>query len=457
MRRMSQFGRTRGLVAALEDSNIAPVAPAGDPALPDHANSLETDMLEVVDHAADIDAIVGEAQETAAVSEALEQIRDVLKVAAKEGGIDRHSAACVGIATQALYDRVGIRAQAMPALESFGGTSSRVSATRIAMESIGEQLKKIWEAIVNAFKKAIAWVVEFYQKVTGAATKMGARAEELKKRLVDLKGEAKEKELKNERLSKVLSTSKAAGDLAAADLLANMIHDFASGDTAKRQAEAVKAKVEKLNAGKDQGDNLTMAAYPSSEAYKDTGESAGKLKVFKSLELPGGKALMGHHAAAELSGDDAEAGLKEEKYFMGDFGKEEGEAKPLPVLTKETGEKVCDIVIKISKALGDAKKHADDMNAAKKSALDKAEQLGKAAGALGDDSADAKSFKKAQALAQNIARLADQPLASLSSFSITVAKTLNDYVEESIRAYSEEKKEAKPAEGAAAAPAAAAA
>lgn len=201
MRRMTQM--TKGLVAAMEDDAIAdvPVEEVGN-----NAESLETDLVEVADdqaEAASADAAVDQAVETA---EALESIAIALESSAAAGGLDKNAARALGIAVDHMYKQVGIASsvKSMPALEQFGGASSRTTATTLALEGIGEQIKKIWEAIVAAVTKAIAWVKERYVNLFGAANKLERRAKALAARADSTNGTMKEKTIDNERLFKSL-------------------------------------------------------------------------------------------------------------------------------------------------------------------------------------------------------------------------------------------------------------
>lgn len=187
MRRISGRG-----VVALEEEEVAAVAAAEAPAM-DNAESLETDMLEVSESAAEQGEEDAQVEEAAEVVEALESIAECLKVSAANGGLDRHSAAAIGVATQYMYSRVGIKSKSMPAMESFGGTSSRVGATQLAMEDIKDKAKEIWASIVAAFKRMLAWVTDHFNKIFGSAEKLQKRAQAVVKMAEDKNGKKAEK------------------------------------------------------------------------------------------------------------------------------------------------------------------------------------------------------------------------------------------------------------------------
>lgn len=462
MRRMNSYSG-KGLVAALEDENIAAL-PAGDPAVAigDNAESLETDMIEAGEVAADVDALTAETQETSDAAAALESIAIVLGESAKNGGMDRYSAACVGVAVDALYKRVGVTKKSFPAMESFGQTSTRIGATKVALEDIKEQLKKIWAAIVAAIEKAIAWVVEFYNKVTDAAAKLGKRAEALKEKAAKVKGEAKEKELENERLAKLLGSSKGAANSEVISATVKQVESCVNGESAEDSVKGGEAVLASL----DNADHV-ISTFKSEEVAKASGQEvsnpeaegyealAKNTKLQRSDELLGGAAMLVVTAKTGLAGQEAVEAYSHTRYSIGKFAPKKAlEGKKLPVLATSAVAGLCDQVITLSKSLVKVREEGKKRDEIKKKLLDKAKKLAAAADKLGDTD-DGKNLSAARTLAQTTARMADQPAATIAGYALSVGKGLLDYVEESLKAYSEKKEEPKPAEAAPAAAAAA--
>jgi hypothetical protein len=459
MRRLSQPVK---LVTALEEDGIqAPVSTVVE-APADNANSLETDLIEVADSGADIAEVQGEAEETSAVMEALDGIALCLGEAAKNGGLDRHSAQAVGIATEALYARVGIKRASFPALESFGGTSTRAAATKIAMEDIKEQMQKIWAAIVAAFEKVVAWIVDFYNKVTDAAGKLTKRGEELAKKATELKGEAKEKTITNERVAASLATSKGTADKAAIDHTVNLVKSAIGGEIAKKAEETSKNVIAAMDNVAKFVESFKMPAMGVGAMHKvdaaATGyEAAGEGVVcFRSDELVGGRTVLCYGPDAEAAGEAGVKAAAHSKYALAAFDpKKAPEAKELAVLSGADAAALANAAAELGKVLVAARDEGAKINESVKKMLEKAKSLGKAAAALDEKSEDAKNFKAAQTVAQFYARTANQPRATVASYGLSVGKSILDYVELSIKAYSakaEEKKDGdKPAETAPAA------
>lgn len=139
-------------------------------------DSLETRISEVSESAEEFVKNDEETGEIIEVANALESIADVLRISSANGGMDKISATGVSIAVQHLYDRVKLNKVAMPALESFGGTDSRITATYLAMESIVDHVKKIWKIIIEQIKKGIAIIGEFFDKIFSAWSKLKDRS-----------------------------------------------------------------------------------------------------------------------------------------------------------------------------------------------------------------------------------------------------------------------------------------
>jgi hypothetical protein len=453
---MRRISANIGLVAALENETPPVVdTPAAAPVVADNANSLETDMVEVADAGADVDALNSDIAETADVAEALESIAEVLGQAAKNGGIDRHSAAVVAVATDALYARVGVSTSRFPAMESFGSTSSKAAATKVAMEEIKETVKKIWDAIVAAFKRAIQFVIDFWNKVTDASGKMGKRAEELKKAAGELKGEMTEKEIKNDRIAASLDSSKGAGNAEIIGNLVKLVEDVNSGKNAEKTIVDGGNVAEALGASKEFVEKFSVkGGAPGANFSEVSGGTAPEgCAVYKSGELPGRKAVTAIGAKADATGEAAVKAYAESKYEIGAFdpAHKAEEHKPLATLDKAGITSMAEAAGAIAKALATGKQHADKMNEVKKKVAEKAEQLGKAAAALEEGSADAKAFADARRVAQAFVRLCDQPAVMITSYAISTGKALCDYAELSIKNYGEKKEEKKEEPAAAAA------
>lgn len=185
---MSLF--SRGIVAAMEDE-MANQELAIDEA---GADSMEADLVETVDMAADIDAGTNEMEQTVKDADQLERHVEVLTDAEGEGGASPELIEATEIAVEGIYNRLGIYGgTGIPALESFSTKSGRRRYTAEAIDEIKKKIKSIWEAVVNAFKKLVNYVKDFFSKLFDANKKMLSRVIALRTKLKNIKGTAKEK------------------------------------------------------------------------------------------------------------------------------------------------------------------------------------------------------------------------------------------------------------------------
>jgi hypothetical protein len=122
----------------------------------------ELALAEDISRKEEIDDDIDEAFD---VVEALGSIRAVLSSSLPNGGVDSNTAEVVKFATEHLYNRVGLKNTKKVSLESFTGTSRKL-ATEGMMDSIKENAKRIWEAIIAAIKKSIEWINSYIIKFT---------------------------------------------------------------------------------------------------------------------------------------------------------------------------------------------------------------------------------------------------------------------------------------------------
>jgi hypothetical protein len=166
----------------------------------------EVEIQDAVDVAEDAAELAGECDDAEEAAMVLESFAEIAESAAANGGLDTHSARILKVATEHIYAHMGMgKAIGIPAMESFDIPGARVSATTIALEDIREQAKKIWVAIVEGFKKTVAWVQEFVMKILSANARIKARAEKLMAATDKMTGAPKSKVVGNGALVKALT------------------------------------------------------------------------------------------------------------------------------------------------------------------------------------------------------------------------------------------------------------
>ena len=457
----------RGVVAAFEQEEIiAAAAAAADPAEPvnqepeltvveDPANSAETEIIEANDLGADIEAGTQEVEESVGIVEALESIADDLKLSMANGGMDRYSASALGRSVQYMYGRVGIERPVTMSMEAFGGTTSKIEATRIAMEDIKETAKKAWAGIIAAIERLIQWGKDFYTKVFTSYEKIGARAEEIIKKGNEVGSKtAKETEFENERIAKGLAI---AGKVDVNAIVGNSHLDaFAAGlgfqdkslpayDDTIRTFESSKTDEEFLSKfetpGADFGGAFTKVSNPESSGYAVPKE---RLTLFVTQEMPGGKAIALRYPAETLKGKDAIDVMGGGNGLGGslvDFEPSKKKDAPSKIATLKSDEivKLAEKVKSLCAAAEGYKGTLDKVAAVKKKMVDAVKKV----------STNDEDMKSAQKAASAMSVNLDQPSGAINIYLLNTCKTMLDYASESLKQYGAgdvKKEEGKPAD-----------
>lgn len=181
------FFNNSGLVAAMEDETSAQETELAIDST--GADSMEADLVEAVDLAANIDSGTREIESTMKDADQLERHVEQLGATEGEGGATEEMVQATEIAVEGIYERLGIRGgTGIPALESFSTKHGRAKSTSDAMEAIGENIKKIWEAVKMAFQKLVNYVKDFFAKLFDANQKMLGRVNALRAKVKGIKG-----------------------------------------------------------------------------------------------------------------------------------------------------------------------------------------------------------------------------------------------------------------------------
>lgn len=309
MRRISTGSSLRAAleneeVIAAGDTTAVPAEPAVD--------SLETELLEVQDSAAEGETQEGQVEQAVEVAEALEHYRGALESIIGNGGLDRNGAHIMAVGLEREYARGGFTKEemALPAMESFGTTSSRVHSTQLALEDIKSKAKEIWDQIVKAIKRAIEWVVGHFNKVFGAAEKLEKRAEAVAKAADGVTSKPKETKVENASVFKALQVNGAVNGLAKS--MSQVAEFVKTGLTAGPSAilaegdALVAAIADPLNGGAVEKLKISgvksgsgLSAAPEADGFAKQGNG---ITLLRSNELPGGKALVVRGPSADVSG-----------------------------------------------------------------------------------------------------------------------------------------------------------
>lgn len=455
----------RGLVAALEEEKLAAApadtapAPVEAPAeIVDHSDTVETGLMEVADSEADAAQVEEQTSEAVEVATALESLAVTLHSAADNGGLSKDGAAAVGIAVEHLCARVGLpmSKKGMPALESYGTAQSRVAATQLAMEEIKEKAKQIWEAIIQALKNAITWLVERWQLFFNTAGKLKERANEMAASAAKVSGEAKEKELDKSGLVSALhvggKVDNVIGTMERIGAIAANVYESAA-KRVKTLEEVVAsdstAKVDTIFAVQGEGGvKYNLIDNPENEGLPKP--AAGK-RMVRGEEMPGGKAVFriepeAKAGATTLTPDDIAKMFSGTSVHIGDHSPKvkPADGTKLATLSPADGEKLAKVVASMAEVLEKFQAEVKTVTEAKKKVLAKAEELAKKEG--NDDAA--KESRAIASIVSSTSRLVDNPIAGMSSYMLGTGKNALDYVALSLKQYGakeEPKGDAKPA------------
>lgn len=166
--------------------DAAPVEPVTNP------DTLEADIADANEAEAEVQTNSDAVAELDEVAEGLEAIALSLESAIAEGGLTPQAAQFANMAFESYATRLGEEVSTL-SLESFGGSTSRVKATTVTLESVREVLNKVWEAIKNIVMKVRDAIIGFFKSMFDGVTKLKERAEKVKAQAEGISGEAKGK------------------------------------------------------------------------------------------------------------------------------------------------------------------------------------------------------------------------------------------------------------------------
>lgn len=412
---MSLF--SRGLVAAMEDeaaNQELAIDEAG-------AESMEADLVEAVDLAADIDSGTNEMEQTVKDADQLERHVEVLTDAEEEGGASPEVVEATEIAVEAIYNRLGIYSgTGIPALESFTTKTGRARYTTEAIDSIKAKIKQIWEAVVNAFKKLVNYVKDFFAKLFDANKKMLARVNSLRAKAKDIKGTAKEK-ISGSGISTVVTDLTVAG-LNAADIK----H---AADSAVHLTSYLNGIIEAVSSE----EKFNSYTYEASSDISPAKAQAPEGMVWDIVYEIGGNKII--QLVSKESAKGADGLEKEAKYSVktekGDK-KEAGEIAPLSVA--EIGNFLSAIESKVNELMQN-KTVISGVQVKLEQAVAKISSIASQASA--DDKNVGNRSTKARSAATAVANGATKLVTSVAAETTRVCQAYLTYVDRSISAYSE--------------------
>lgn len=126
----------------------------------------------------------------------LEEISSAVAVSQENGGLDAQSAALLSVSVSAIMAPFGGSSEgSVPSLESFEEDGGRVTATAVAAEGIGAQLKKLWDGLVSMLSRAYEAVTKWLNENFSKMGRLEKAAEALSVKAKEAKGEPEKKQL----------------------------------------------------------------------------------------------------------------------------------------------------------------------------------------------------------------------------------------------------------------------
>jgi hypothetical protein len=348
--------RRKGLVAVMEDEGSVGVemaegvdAGAADAMQADQAVQDSHDEIE------EVQAAIEDAEEGA---EDLEAIGDVAADTIDEGGegMSEDAARVTEVAVESICRRLGVRGSSIvPATESFGSRSSRITATRITVEGIVETVKKIWAAIVAGFKKIWAKLVDFYKFLTDSNVRMEKRAIALREKCAQGTSVIETEEFENAAIATAFNEDGTFKVSRLMGAIANIKEELGSAKSAAETVAAVMQRVANAKSSKEAFDAMDSISKPQgatdtklAETIGLDSEEASTLRASK--EMLSGSYIVVYVEKIEGTDEEEESGVVITKSVTAE--KEDLEVKEkCDTAKKDEAIKICNEVISLCKAV----------------------------------------------------------------------------------------------------------
>jgi hypothetical protein len=193
------MSRLKGLKIALENEELLPVPAEEIEPIP---ADVEAESGVMAEKGAEVEDICCAIEEAGEDMDQLEKIEDVVSDSVESGeGMDPVAAEMTDIAVEAIRERLGLPGRRLaPSLEGFNDRATRLTHSRVALESIGETIKKGFETIKKAIAALFERIVGFFQKHLGANASLLKAIDKVKEASKNIPGGQPEaSELKDER------------------------------------------------------------------------------------------------------------------------------------------------------------------------------------------------------------------------------------------------------------------
>lgn len=432
------------LVFAMEEGQLN--AEGTGELVPAQAAEMESGVAEAVQANGEVEELVTAIEESVADADQLTDIQEVMVDSVQSGqGVNEETAEIAKIATEAVFARLGIEAAGViPAMENFGGAQTRVHATNVAIENLGENIQRIWEAIKKAIATTWQKIKDLWTNLFTSAGSIEKTANELVKQVgsLDSKLTAKEAKFKSSGLAQAFNDgSKTDGSTALAVIARHeeLTKKFGSGvaaftsigEAAKKYAGNI--KTEDANEVKTAAGNL-VRGLKAAGAVDYTPED-DKAAVGSRIEG------MVNNSTFELvarSGDDGRI-----ESNVGTSVKE-FKGEEVAVLSRDEMKNLAAAAAALGKSTADLKKTTGQIESVQKAlfaaadAAIKAAKTGtKASGAEGseDNTGAAKALDKLKRIVTDTSNAGARYIQFIPTNNLRAGKAAVNYVQASLKQY----------------------
>ena len=169
----------RGIMAMEENSELSGDLPEEQEMSVEFAESAEVPMIEMNSAEAELEYVNTDIETAADTAETMDKMAEGIEKTIPDGGLSEPAAQAVEAALEHFKATLGFVKTKTIGLEAFHDKTTRVRATMEALDDVKKTIKAIWEGIVAAFQKVIAWVKTFFTHMFDATAKLRKRADDM--------------------------------------------------------------------------------------------------------------------------------------------------------------------------------------------------------------------------------------------------------------------------------------
>ena len=154
-----------------------------------NSESLEAGVLSIYSDYLSMEMYFDQAEELMEVTKGLESLIVTLEQNLCGFKVNKHEAKLLYHAIEGYVGRFGFKADSIiPSIENFDDLGNSDETIQLTIESIGENLEKIWQAIMDVISKASTAIGNFFTNIFTTINRLKIRNDKLKKDAEDIFG-----------------------------------------------------------------------------------------------------------------------------------------------------------------------------------------------------------------------------------------------------------------------------